>query len=316
MHSLRTGGRLFKKGRILSKADLEALENTGVVSVIAARLETGDVPEDIAATRIAEAFAGPGTRLSAAFTGRTNLYAAQAGLVVFDPAVVDAVNSIDESVTLATLSPYAAVSPGEMLATIKIIPFAAPEAAVAGAVEAARRQTIFVAPFRAKRVALISTQLPGQKPVLLDKNRSALEARLGPLGGSIVFERRIGHAAQAVAAALHEAEREKPDLLFVFGASAITDRRDVIPAGIVSAGGAISHFGMPVDPGNLLLLAELRGRSVVGLPSCARSPKVNGFDFVLQRLFAELPVGSAEIMRMGVGGLLQEIPSRPQPRDV
>ena len=316
MHSLRTGGRLFKKGRILSKADLEALENTGVVSVIAARLETGDVPEDIAATRIAEAFAGPGTRLSAAFTGRTNLYAAQAGLVVFDPAVVDAVNSIDESVTLATLSPYAAVSPGEMLATIKIIPFAAPEAAVAGAVEAARRQTIFVAPFRAKRVALISTQLPGQKPVLLDKNRSALEARLGPLGGSIVFERRIAHAPEAVAAALQEAEREKPDLLFVFGASAITDRRDVIPAGIVSAGGAISHFGMPVDPGNLLLLAELRGRSVVGLPSCARSPKVNGFDFVLQRLFAELPVGSAEIMRMGVGGLLQEIPSRPQPRDV
>jgi molybdenum cofactor cytidylyltransferase len=315
VHNLRTGGRLFKKGRVLSKADLEALENSGVASVIAARLDAGDVPEDIAATHVAEAFAGTGTRLSAAFTGRTNLYAAQSGLVVFDPAVVDAVNSIDESVTLATLAPYAIVSPGEMVATIKIIPFAAPEAAVATAVEAARRQAIRVAPFRAKRVALISTQLPGQKPALLDKNRSALEARLAPLGGSVILERRTPHAAEAVAAALHEAEREQPDLLFVFGASAITDRRDVIPAGIVSAGGSILHFGMPVDPGNLLLLAELHGHSVVGLPSCARSPKVNGFDFVLQRLFAELPVNRAEIMRMGVGGLLQEIPSRPQPRD-
>lgn len=315
VHSLRTGGRLFKKGRVLSKADLEALESTGVVSVIAARLEADDVPEDIAATRIAEVFAGPGTRLSAAFTGRTNIYAAQSGLAVFDPAVVDAVNSINESVTLATLPPYSVVSPGEMLATIKIIPFAAPEAAVAAAVEAARRQAVRVAPFRAKRVALISTQLPGQKPSLLDKNRSALEARLGPLGGAVVFERRTAHTAEAVAAALQEAEREKPDLLFVFGASAITDRRDVIPAGIVSAGGTILHFGMPVDPGNLLLLAGLRGHSVVGLPSCARSPKVNGFDFVLQRLFADLPVTNAEIMGMGVGGLLQEIPSRPQPRD-
>src|SRR6185312_1615002 len=77
----------------------------------------------------------------------------------------------------------------------------------------------------------------------------------------------------------------------------------------------ISHFGMPVDPGNLLLLGGLDGKPVVGLPSCARSPKVNGFDFVLQRLFARLPVMGSDIMGMGVGGLLQEIPSRPQPRD-
>src|SRR3954471_15767929 len=134
-HGLRTGGRLFKKGRVLSKADLQSLESAGIASVTAVRLETGDVPEDIAATRVAEAFAGTGARLSAAFTGRTNLYAEQSGLVVFDPAVVDAVNRIDESITLATLAPYAAVSPGEMLATIKVIPFAAPEAAVAAAAE-------------------------------------------------------------------------------------------------------------------------------------------------------------------------------------
>lgn len=316
VHSLRAGGRLFKKGRVLSKPDLEALEAAAIESVIAARLEAGDVPEDVAATQIAQAFAGHGTRLSAAFTGRTNLYAAQSGLVVFDPTIVDAVNSIHESVTLATLAPYAAVSPGEMLATIKIIPFAAPQGAVAAAAEAAQRQPIRVAPFQPKRVALVSTQLPGQKPALLDKNRSGLEARLAPLGGSLEFERRVPHTAEAVAQALCEAKKENPDLLFVFGASAITDRRDVIPAGIVAAGGVVLHFGMPVDPGNLLLLGELDGKPVVGLPSCARSPKVNGFDFVLQRLFAELPVGSTEIMRMGVGGLLQEIASRPQPRDV
>jgi molybdenum cofactor cytidylyltransferase len=178
---------------VLSKPDLEALAAAGIESVIAARLEAGDVPEDVAATQIAQAFAGHGTRLSAAFTGRTNLYAAQSGLAVFDPNVVDAVNSIHESVTLATLAPYAAVSPGEMLATIKIIPFAAPQQAVAAAVEAAQRQPIRVAPFQPKRVALVSTQLPGQKPALLDKNRSGLEARLAPLGGSLEFERRVSH---------------------------------------------------------------------------------------------------------------------------
>jgi molybdenum cofactor cytidylyltransferase len=89
----------------------------------------------------------------------------------------------------------------------------------------------------------------------------------------------------------------------------------VIPAGIAAAGGTVMHFGMPVDPGNLLLLGDLHGKPVVGLPSCARSPKVNGFDFVMRRLFAGLPVTAEDIMRMGVGGLLQEIPTRPQPRD-
>ena len=315
VHSLRAGSRMFKKGRVLAKSDLDELAAAGIASVMAVRLEPGDVAEDLAATRIAQALAGEGTRVGAAFTGRTNIYAQQAGLAVIDPAGVDAVNLIDEAVTLASLAPYAVVAPGEMLATIKIIPFAAPEWAVAAAVTAASRNPIRVAPFKPMRVALISTQLAGQKPSLLDKNRSALEARLKPLHGSLVFEERVAHDAAAVGRALRAAVCSEPELFFVFGASAITDRRDVVPAGIVAAGGSVLHFGMPVDPGNLLLLGDFEGRPVVGLPSCARSPKINGFDFVLRRIFAGIEVTGQDIMRMGVGGLLQEIPSRPQPRD-
>jgi molybdenum cofactor cytidylyltransferase len=316
VHSLRAGGKLFKKGRVLTNPCLIDLRHAGIASVMAARLEPGDVPEDEAATRIAQALAGEGTRLSAAFTGRANLYAVGSGLALIDAASVDAVNLIDEAVTLASLSPYAPVGPGEMLATVKIIPYAAPEKAVAAAVEVARRSPIRVAPFKPKRVALISTQLSGQKPALLDKNRTALEARIEPLGGSLVFEQRVAHETEAVGEALREAVRAAPDLFFVFGASAITDRRDVIPAGIAAAGGEVLHFGMPVDPGNLLLLGVLHDHPVIGLPSCARSPKFNGFDFVLQRLFAGIDVTGQDLMRMGVGGLLQEIPSRPQPRDL
>jgi molybdenum cofactor cytidylyltransferase len=316
VHSLRAGGRLFRKGRLLGKAELDALAAAGIVAVTAARLEAGDVPEDAAATRVAAALASDGIRLSAPFTGRTNLYALCSGLAVLNPAGIDAVNLIDESVTVATLAPYAMVAPGEMVATVKVIPYAAPERAVEAAAKAAMDAPIRIAPFLPMRVALVSTYLPGQKPSLLDKNRSALEMRLAPLGGTLILERRTAHAADAVADALAEGDAAGAELLFVFGASAITDRRDVIPAGIVAAGGEVSHFGMPVDPGNLLLLGSLHAKPVIGLPSCARSPKVNGFDFVLQRLFARLPVRSEDLMRMGVGGLLQEIPTRPQPREI
>ena len=100
----------------------------------------------------------------------------------------------------------------------------------------------------------------------------------------------------------------------VFGASAIADRRDVIPAAIEAAGGAVEHFGMPVDPGNLLLVGRVGEKPVIGAPGCARSPKENGFDWVLQRLLAGLAVTRSDITRLGVGGLLMEIVSRGQPR--
>jgi molybdenum cofactor cytidylyltransferase len=71
---------------------------------------------------------------------------------------------------------------------------------------------------------------------------------------------------------------------------------------------------MPVDPGNLLFLGDINGRPVIGLPGCARSPALNGADWVLARVVCGIPVRSADIAAMGVGGLLKEIPTRPQPR--
>jgi len=169
--------------------------------------------------------------------------------------------------------------------------------------------------FQPRDAALISTFLPDTKPSLLDKNRSALADRLEPLGSTISFECRVPHSAAELAAAIEEAVSASCDPVLIFGASAITDRRDVVPAALQIVGGSIEQFGMPVDPGNLLLLGHKNGRVVVGLPSCARSPKLNGFDFVLWRLLAGLPVGPSDIAAMGVGGLLSEIPTRPQPRD-
>ncbi len=315
-HGVRAGTVQFKKGRVLSADDVEKLVAAGIHEVVAARLGSDDVAEDEAAARIARSAAGPAVRVGAAFTGRANLYATESGVAVIDVARVDALNRVHESITLATLPPFARIEPRQMLATIKIIPFAAPKSAVAE-VEwlLATGSLVRVAPFQRLNAALISTSLPGTKPSLLDKNRTALEDRLSAIGSRLVFERRTAHEPKALSAAIAEAKGKGADPIFVFGASAITDRRDVIPSAIEKSGGLVLHFGMPVDPGNLLLLGEIAGTRVIGLPGCARSPKVNGVDFVLWRLAAGLPVDREAIAAMGVGGLLSEIPTRPQPRD-
>lgn len=315
-HSHRAEGLVFRKGRVLSEKDSEALRRAGVENITVARLEADDIAEDEAAKRIARCCASPEIRVGAAFTGRANLYAQANGLALIDTEIVFAINAVDESITIATLPPFAQVSDRQMLATIKIIPFAAPRAKIE-AVEriAAERQVVGVAPFQSKRVALISTALADTRPQLLDKSADAISRRLHSMGSELAFERRVAHAEDAVASAIADAREAGADPILVFGASAITDRRDVIPAAIVRAGGNVEHFGMPVDPGNLLLLGDLRGTTVIGLPGCARSPKRNGFDFVLERVLAGLDLGSSDITEMGVGGLLTEIASRPQPRD-
>lgn len=320
-HSVRLPGGRLEKGRRLSPDDIAALAAAGIASVVAARLEAGDVHEDEAAERLARALAPRGVDHGAAFTGRVNLFAPAVGLCAVDAGRIDRVNRLDEAVTIATLPAWEDCAAGQMLATVKIIPFSVPETILAEAeaiLGAGAEPTLALRPYRGRSVALIQTEIPGTTAgKMLDKTVRVTRDRLTPLGCRLIAESRCAHATMELAAQLRIlVTRHRPELLLIAGASAITDRRDVLPAAIEAAGGRVDHFGMPVDPGNLLLLGSLDGVPVLGLPGCARSPKLNGFDWVLRRLVADVTVGRGDLMGMGVGGLLTEIPSRPQPREM
>jgi molybdenum cofactor cytidylyltransferase len=314
-HAVRIDGIALKKGDVVTPERRRLLAQAGVTRILAARLEDGDVGEDEAALRLAKRLAGAHVRRAPAFTGRVNLFAEAAGLAIIDNGAIDRVNAIDEAITVATLPPHRAVEDGDMVATVKIIPFSTKEATLDAALAALGEQpAVSVAPFRPLRIAVVSTVLPGLKESVVAKTLRALEARLAPTGAHVVAHETTPHEIDPLVGAL---ERLAPgaDLLIVFGASAITDRRDVIPAAIETFGGRIERFGMPVDPGNLLLLAARGDVPIIGAPGCARSPKENGFDWVLQRLIAGAAISDADVRAMGVGGLLMEIASRPQPRE-
>ena len=314
-HTVRRDGITLRKGAVIPRDLAEGLARAGLSEIVAAALEPGDIGEDAAALRLAGHLAGPNLRVEAPFTGRSNLFAETAGVLTLDPARIDAANAADEAVTVATLSRFRPVVTGEMVATVKIIPYAVPGAVLDRACAAAGAGVLAVAPYRRRRVGVVSTRLPSLKEATIDKTLRVLAERLAPTGGAIVAETRVPHAAGSVADALAGTiDSAGADLVVVFGASAIADRRDVIPAGLEAAGGRVAHLGMPVDPGNLLLVGARGEVPVIGAPGCARSPKENGFDWILHRLLADLTVTRADIVALGVGGLLMEIVSRPQPR--
>ena len=314
VHTLRQGSLVLKKGTTIGPAEVEALNKAGVAEVVVVRLEAGDVSEDVAAASIAQAVTGDGIHVERAFTGRANLFAGRAGVLVIDRAAVDRINAVDEAITFATLSAFKPVVEGEMVATVKLIPFGVEAKLRDAAVKAAGQSALRIAPYTIKRVGVVSTLLAGLAPKVVEKTLRVTAERLAPAGAAIIAERRVEHEEAALAAAIKELLALGAELVIVFGASAIADRRDVIPAAITEIGGAVEHFGMPVDPGNLLLIGSAGGVPVLGAPGCARSPVENGFDWVLMRLLAGLKVTRAELTGMGVGGLLMEIVTRPQPR--
>ncbi|MGV1833526.1 NTP transferase domain-containing protein [Rhizobium rhizogenes] len=319
-HSVRLPDGSFAKGHVLEPADIDRLAVAGIDRVIAARIEPGDLMEDEAAERLARAITPDHLTFSEAATGRVNVHSAVDGLFVANRAAVDRLNSVDPAITLACLADHVPVRRGDMVATFKIIPLAVSGTKIAAGVDILRRMTAFeVKPFLPHAISLIATELPSLKISVMDKTARILSQRLQLAGSTLVREERVAHRAPAVAEAIGGALRtadRSPKLMIVFGASAVIDAGDVIPEAIRLAGGDVIQVGMPVDPGNLLVLGKVGDVYVIGAPGCARSPKENGFDWVLDRILAGEQPTPQEISGMGVGGLLMEIQSRPRPRDI
>lgn len=313
-HSANLRGGPLRKGRVLTADDVLRMQTEGWDTVVVARLAPDDVPEDVAATRLAQALvpdAAQGLVLTTAFTGRVNLKAMGPGIGVMNVDAIHALNRIHPAITLATLPHFARVSAGMLVGTVKIIAYAVPDAALSQA-ETVARAAIRVLPVTRTSAGLLLTEVAGQDAKLAAKGRRAVEVRLRALGMTLAGVVTVAHDVAVMAQALRGLTG---DMVLILTGSATSDLHDTGPQAVRAAGGQVARFGMPVDPGNLLFHGHLGTRPVIGLPGCARSPALNGADWVLERYACGLDVTDDDIAGMGVGGLLKEIPQRGRLRE-
>jgi molybdenum cofactor cytidylyltransferase len=314
------GKRLLRKGKPLTADDLAALAGIGRQSVYVAELEPGDVDENNAARRVARAIAGPGLRLPGAASGRANALAGALGILRVDAVRLDQLNNL-EGLTVATLATHSPVRVSQIVATVKVIPFAMPEATIAEAeaIAAGGAPLLRVDPLPARSVSLIFSGSPALRDRLTADFAPLLE-RLENLGAQVVsldFVPLEDENGETLLARTLEARRAAgSEMMVLAGETAIMDRHDLVPRAVERAGGHVEALGAPVDPGNLLMVAYLGDVPVVGAPGCARSRKVNIVDWVLPRLLAGDRLTRADLTALGHGGLLEEAPERPMPRDI
>lgn len=314
-HSVRAGDLQYRKGDRVTAEMAAEMTKAGLRDVYAIELQADDVDEDAAAAGVATHLAGERFDRSEPTTGRVNLFAREAGLLQVDEAALADINRVDEGITVATLPAFAPVQKGQLVATVKVIPFAVLRQSIEQIRDLdGRAEAIKLAPFRSYRSWIILTRWPGASERLIDKSLRALGNRLSRLGSTILGHSIVGHEIGAIEKALQEGLNQGAELFLCLGASATADRRDVFPSAIGARGGKILRFGIPVDPGNLVLSAELKGCPVLVLPGSARSERRSGADWVLERTVAGLGLDAASLAQLGAGGLLKEMSSRPRPR--
>ncbi len=327
------GRRALRKGKPLSARDITVLRGLGRHTIYVAELVPGDVDENQAAGRIADAVRGPHLRLSGQTTGRANLLAETLGLLRVDVTRLVQLN-LGEAVTLATLPNHSVVRPGQIAATLKIIAYALPEDQVREAEQIGRCATVDgrsvlapllrLDPLPTRSAGLILSGSPSAAARMTPGFTQAVRARLEHWGSRldqvdfVPLEDPSGEIS--LSDTLRAQIQQGREIVILAGETAIMDRHDIAPRAVERAGGEVTVFGAPVDPGNLLMLAHLKGRDgdvpIIGAPGCARSPKQNIIDLVIPRLLAGDRLTKMDIVLLGHGGLLEDVVERGRPRDL
>ncbi len=306
-----------KKGAILEARDVANLKSAGIASIICAVADEDDIHEDDACAMIAEMLDAEHISASIPATGRVNFTCQRLGIIRYDTELLKQINMIDEGITLAFVQHNQLLAAGDMVATLKIIPFYVSRSSAQKLANILKDAELFCFhPLAAKQATLIQTRFEHQPVSIFEATETVTRERLGNLGVPLIDTAIIAHNAEELGQALSHAATGDAELILISGASAIAHRDDLIPAAIKNAGGSVDHFGLAVDPGNLLMLGRLGSKLVIGMPGCARSPKLNGFDWVLQLYLAGVPLDADELAEMSAGGLLMEIASRPLPRAI
>jgi hypothetical protein len=296
------GGPALPKGHRLTSADAWQLSRAAPTELHLLWLDDDDVHEDVAATLLAQAVAGPGVETHPPVESQVRLSAGHRGLVQVDAATLAALNTLD-GVTIFTVPDGTPVDSGATLAGVKITPLALPRRILGEAEGLARAaasvRVLCVRPFLPLRVRAVVRQPLSQ--AARGRFEALLRSRVSWLGGSLGSVDYPDDRTTARAALLGAVA--DADLVLLMGVASV-DPLESTWSDLIEAGASVIRRGLPVHPGSTYWLVTLDGTPIIGVASCGVLARRSALDLLLIRHFAGGALDRDFLAGLGHGGLL------------
>lgn len=297
-------GSRFKKGHIITKDDVDVLLSMGKRNIYVVDKEETDIHEDEAATRIAEAAAGKGIRLTAPREGKIELIADEDGLLKINTAMLNQLIDQDE-IMFASIHENQIVKPGKKVAATRVIPLFVSQNLVEGAeLLLKNRPMIEIVPLKSFKVGMVTTGSEIYTGKIKDSFGPILQKKFSDLGCTVVTQLVADDDEHMIADYIKKLVEDGVDMICVTGGMSV-DPDDKTPTGIRTAGGNIVTYGAPVLPGAMFMLAYIGETPILGLPGCVMYSRVSIFDLIVPRILAGERVTRTDIKKFAHGGLCQ-----------
>lgn len=296
-------GVAFKKGHIIQPEDISTLLDLGKETLFVLDIPPGQLHENDAAQRLAQALRGDHITLQGPSEGKISLVAEISGLLKIKVPELARINGIP-NIIVSTLHTHTVCQAGETVAATRIIPLTIDEPSVLRAESIAARSgpVVSIKPFLKKKVGVVVTGSEVYKGRVQNGFDQWVGKKLIEHGCEIVQREVVPDQVTRISQALGKILAAGCDLVVTTGGMSI-DPDDVTRQGIRKAGAKIIFYGTPVLPGAMFLYARIGEIPLLGLPACVFYHKVTLFDLILPLILAgESPTGK-QIAAMGHGGL-------------
>jgi molybdenum cofactor synthesis domain-containing protein len=296
-------GPVFRRGHVIKKEDLQELMSIGKEHIYIIDLEKGEIHEEEAAIRIANAIGGNGVEFSKPKEGRVNLIAKVDGLLKVNVALLKEINTLEE-ILAATLHNNTFCRTGMVVAGTKIVPLYTTDTKLSEIEELCREKgkVIEVKPLSKKQVGVVITGNEVYKGIIKDKFGEVIRRKCEALGSTIGYQIIVPDEIEKIAQAIKEAINKDSDIVIVCGGLSI-DPDDVTVEGVTQSGAQVISYGAPVMPGAMFLYALLGDTPILGAPAAVCYFPSTILDLMLPRVLCGERLNREDIVELGHGGL-------------
>ncbi len=305
----QTKDRAFRRGHIVTSADIPLLLDIGKANLYVYDLQDGFVHEDDAASRLAVAASGDNIALSEPKEGKVTLSAACDGLFYIDVPGLTRLNSL-EDVSFGTIHTHQFVKKGRSLAGTRVVPLAVPETLLrqADRICDEHRPMLRVMPLRSAKVGVVTTGSEVYSGRIKDGFGPVLRRKFAELGSEIIDQVFVSDNIEMTVKAIFSLIEQGADMIAVTGGMSV-DPDDQTPAAIRKTGAEIVVYGAPTFPGAMFLLANLGSIPIVGLPGCVMYHKASIFDLTIPRILAGEKIEKQDVVALAHGGYCESCPT-------